>query len=86
MTCREFTQVSLHQCPVALLQKYPWALLKVLNPQNSSQVSSLPHMMVRVPTHQLLYSFLVQRLVFIMKRLPRARVGSMSRVTVDIIQ
>ena len=49
MTYTKYTQAFLLPSLIALLQKYPWALVKVLNPQNSSQQlylvsASLPHM------------------------------------------
>ena len=97
MTCTKFTQVFLLPSLIALLQKYPWALVKVLNPQNSSQqlylVSfSLPHMeYVKAP--QILYSLSThtrrwsQRLLSTIKRFPRSQVikESMSRARVILL-
>ena len=91
LTCTKFTRAFLLPFLIALLQKYPWALVKVLNPQNSSQQLylgsvSLPHMEdVKAP--QILYTLSThtrrwsQRLLSTIKRYPRSTVvkESMSR-------
>ena len=94
MTCTKFTQVFLVPFLI-VLKKYPWALVKVLKSQNSSQLLyvaffSLLHMeYIKAP--QILYSLSThtrrwsQRLLSTIKRFPSSLVIKESKVTLLFI-